>query len=129
MYFPAFIVFVITLIPLFFTKLLFVANWERPKDLNGIDARMIIFWGYIFGMVLPIGLVAFRGYIIQRHESPTDIFIVRSHICYLYGVAFSLIQLIKVNEREIMKIDNKTLLILFLLGIIVGMIGRLNGWF
>ena len=64
MYFPAFIVFVITLIPLFFTKLLFIADWERPKDLNGIDARVIIFWGYVFGMVLPIGLVAFRGYII-----------------------------------------------------------------
>jgi len=28
-----------------------------------------------------------------------------------------------------MKIDNKTLIILFLLGIIGGMIGRLNGWF
>ena len=64
MYFPAFIVFVITLIPLFFTKFLFIADWERPKDLNGIDARVIIFWGYVFGMVLPIGLVAFRGYII-----------------------------------------------------------------
>jgi uncharacterized protein YqhQ len=64
MYYPAFIVFVITLIPLFFTKLLFIPNWERPKDLNGMDARMIIFWGYIFGMILPIGLVAFRGYII-----------------------------------------------------------------
>ena len=64
MYYPALIVFVITLIPLFFTKYLFVAHWERPKDLNGIDARMIIFWGYIFGMVLPISLVAFRGYII-----------------------------------------------------------------
>ena len=64
MYLPAFIVFVITIIPLFFTKLLFVANWERPKDLNGIDARVIIFWGYVFGMVLPIGLVAFRSYII-----------------------------------------------------------------
>ena len=64
MYYPAFIVFVITLIPLFFTKLLFIANWERPKDLNGIDARKIIFWGYVFGMVLPIGLVAFRSYII-----------------------------------------------------------------
>ena len=129
MYYPALIVFVITLIPLFFTKYLFVADWERPKDLNGIDARMIIFWGYIFGMVLPIGLVAFRGYIIQKHESPTDIFIVRSDICYLYGVAFCLIQLIRVNDEETMKIDNKTLLILFLLGIIVGMIGRLNGWF
>ena len=81
MYYPALIVFLITLIPLFFTKYLFVADWERPKDLNGIDARMIIFWGYIFGMVLPIGIVAFRGYIIQKHESPTDIFIVRSDIC------------------------------------------------
>ena len=57
-------IFVITLIPLFFTKYLFVAEWERPKDLNGLDARVIIFWGYVFGMVLPIGLVAFRGYII-----------------------------------------------------------------
>ena len=129
MYYPALIVFVITLIPLFFTKYLFVADWERPKDLNGIDARMIIFWGYIFGMVLPIGLVAFRGYIIQKYESPIDIFIVRSDICYLYGLAFSLIRLIKVNDEEIMKIDNKTILILFLLGIIVGMIGKLNGWF
>tara|TARA_Y200000002_G_scaffold244878_1_gene202534 strand:+ start:206 stop:481 length:276 start_codon:yes stop_codon:yes gene_type:complete len=64
MYYPAFVVFVITLIPLFFSKLLFIANWERPKDSNGIDARKIIFWGYVFGMVLPIGLVAFRGYII-----------------------------------------------------------------
>ena len=64
MYLPAFIVFVITIIHLFFTKLLFVADWERPKDLNGIDARVIIIWGYVFGMVLPIGLVAFRGYII-----------------------------------------------------------------
>ena len=64
MYYAAFIVFVITLIPLFFTKLLFAADWERPKDLNGIDARMIIIWGYVFGIVLPIGLVAFRGYII-----------------------------------------------------------------
>ena len=91
MYFPAFIVFVITLIPLFFTKLLFVANWERPKDLNGIDARVIIFWGYVFGMVLPIGLVAFRGYIIQKYESSIDIFIVRNYICNLYGVAFCLI--------------------------------------
>ena len=45
MYYPALIVFAITLIPLFFTKYLFVADWERPKDLNGIDARMIIFWG------------------------------------------------------------------------------------
>ena len=64
MFYPAFIVFVVTLIPLFFTKFLFVADWERPEDLNGIDARVIIFWGYVFGMVLPIGLVAFRGYII-----------------------------------------------------------------
>jgi hypothetical protein len=64
MFYPAFIVFVVTLIPLFFTKFLFVADWERPEDLNGIDARMIIFWGYVFGMVLPIGLAAFRGYII-----------------------------------------------------------------
>ena len=66
MYYPALIVFVITLIPLFFTKFLFLAEWERerPKDLNGLDARVIIFWGYVFGMVLPIGLVAFRGYII-----------------------------------------------------------------
>ena len=64
MYYPAFIVFVITLIPLFFAKYLVVANWERPKDLNGIDARMVIFCGYVFGMVLPIGLVAFRGYIL-----------------------------------------------------------------
>ena len=64
MYYPALIVFVITLIPLFFTKFLFLAEWERPKDLNGLDARVIIFWGYVFVMVLPIGLVAFRGYII-----------------------------------------------------------------
>ena len=64
MFYPAFMVFVVTLIPLFFTKFLFVADWERPEDLNGIDARMIILWGYVFGMVLPIGLVAFRGYII-----------------------------------------------------------------
>ena len=64
MYYPAFIVLIITLIPLFFIKFLFIANWERPKDLNGIDARMIIFWGYVFGMVLPIGLVAFKGYFI-----------------------------------------------------------------
>ena len=64
MYYPALIVFVLTLFPLFFKKYLFVADWERPKDLNGIDARVIIFWGYVFGMVLPIGLVAFRGYII-----------------------------------------------------------------
>tara|TARA_E500000081_G_C6073774_1_gene324288 strand:+ start:910 stop:1104 length:195 start_codon:yes stop_codon:yes gene_type:complete len=64
MYYPAFIVFVITLIPLFFAKYLVVADWERPKDLNGMDARMIIFWGYVFGMILSIGLVAFRGYII-----------------------------------------------------------------
>ena len=64
MYYPALIVFVITLIPLFFTKFLFLAEWERHKDLNGLDARVIIFWGYVFGMVLPIGLVAFRGYII-----------------------------------------------------------------
>ena len=63
MYYPALIVFVITLIPLFFTKFLFLAECERPKDLNGLDARVIIFWGYVFGMVLPIGLVAFRGYI------------------------------------------------------------------
>ena len=63
MYYPALIVFVITLIPLFFTKFLFLAEWEIPKDLNGLDARVIIFWGYVFGMVLPIGLVAFRGYI------------------------------------------------------------------
>ena len=90
-YFPAFIVFVITLIPLFFTKLLFIADWERPKDLNGIDARVIIFWGYVFGMVLPIGLVAFRGYIIQQYEGSVDIFIVRSDICNLNGVAFCLI--------------------------------------
>ena len=45
MYYPALIVLVITLIPLFFTKYLFVEDWERPKDLNGIDARMIIFLG------------------------------------------------------------------------------------
>ena len=64
MYYPALIVFVITLIPLFFTKFLFLAEWERPKDLNGLYASVIIFWGYVFGMVLPIGLVAFRGYII-----------------------------------------------------------------
>ena len=64
MYYPALIVFVITLIPLFFTKFLFLAEWERPKDLNGLDARVIIFWGYVFSMVLPIGLVAFRAYII-----------------------------------------------------------------
>ena len=64
MYYPALIVFVITLIPLFFTKFLFLAEWERPKDLNGLDARVIIIWGYVFGMVLPIGLVAFRAYII-----------------------------------------------------------------
>ena len=64
MYYPAFIVLIITLIPLFFTKFLFIVNWERPKDLNGIDARMIIFWGYVFGMVLPIGLVAFKGFFI-----------------------------------------------------------------
>ena len=64
MYYPAFIVLIITLIPLFFIKFLFIANWERPKDLNGIDARMIIFWGYVFGMVLPIGLVVFKGYFI-----------------------------------------------------------------
>ena len=64
MYYPAFIVLIITLIPLFFTKFLFIANWERPKDLNGIDARMIIFWGYVFGMVQPIGLVAFKGFFI-----------------------------------------------------------------
>ena len=64
MYYPAFIVLIVTLIPLFFIKFLFIANWERPKDLNGIDARMIIFWGYVFGMVLPIGLVAFKGYFI-----------------------------------------------------------------
>tara|TARA_B100000214_G_C23792398_1_gene546501 strand:+ start:487 stop:738 length:252 start_codon:yes stop_codon:yes gene_type:complete len=64
LYYPALIVFAITLIPLFFTKYLFVADWERPKDLNGIDARMIIFWGYVFGMILPIGLVAFRGFIV-----------------------------------------------------------------
>ena len=64
MYYPAFIVLIITLIPLFFTKFLFIANWERPKDLNGIDARMIIFWGYVFGMVLPICIVALRGYFI-----------------------------------------------------------------
>ena len=64
MYYPALIVFVITLIPLFFTKFLFLADWERPKDLYGLVARVIIFWGYVFGMVLPIGLVAFRGYII-----------------------------------------------------------------
>ena len=62
MYYPALIVFVITLIPLFFTKFLFLAEWERPKDLNGLDARVIIFWGYVFGMVLQIGLAAFRGY-------------------------------------------------------------------
>ena len=98
MYFPAFIVFVITLIPLFFTKLLFVEDWERPKDLNGIDARVIIFWGYVFGMVLPIGLVAFRGYIIQKYESPTDIFILRSYICNLYGVAICLIVM---NDLEL----------------------------
>ena len=98
MYYPALIVFVITLIPLFFTKLLFVADWERPKDLNGIDARVIIFWGYVFGMVLPIGLVAFRGYIIQKYESPTDIFILRSYICNLYGVAFCLIVM---NDLEL----------------------------
>ena len=91
MYFPALIVFIITLIPLFFTNLLFVADWERPKDLNGIDARVIIFWGYVFGMVLPIGLVAFRGYIIQKYESSIDIFIMHSDICNLYGVAFCLI--------------------------------------
>ena len=91
MYFPAFIVFVITLIPLFFTKFLFIADWERPKDLNGIDARVIIFWGYVFGMVLPIGLLAFRGYIIQKYEGSVDIFIVRSDICNLYGMAFCLI--------------------------------------
>jgi hypothetical protein len=64
MYYPAFIVLIITLIPLFFIKFLFIANWERPKDLNGIDARMIIFWGYVFGMVLPIGLVVFKGFFI-----------------------------------------------------------------
>ena len=64
MYYPALIVFIVTLVPLFFTKLLFSTDWERPKDLNGIDARVIIFWGYVFGMVLPIGLVTFRGYII-----------------------------------------------------------------
>ena len=64
MYYPALIVFVITLVPLFFTKFLFLAEWERPKDLNGLDARVIIFWGFVFGVVLPIGLVAFRGYII-----------------------------------------------------------------
>ena len=64
MYYPAFIVLITTLIPLFFIKFLFIANWERPKDLNGIDARMIIFWGYVFGMVLPISLVAFKGFFI-----------------------------------------------------------------
>ena len=64
MYYPALIVNVITLIPLFFTKFIILAEWERPKDLNGLDARVIIIWGYVFGMVLPIGLVAFRGYII-----------------------------------------------------------------
>ena len=90
MFYPAFIVFVVTLIPLFFTKFLFVADWERPEDLNGIDARMIIIWGYVFGMVLPIGLVAFRGYIIQKYESSIDIFIVRGDICNLYGLAIYL---------------------------------------
>tara|TARA_A100001388_G_C28410048_1_gene330124 strand:+ start:190 stop:384 length:195 start_codon:yes stop_codon:yes gene_type:complete len=64
MYYLTLIVFVLSLIPLFFTKLLFITNWERPKDLNGMDARVIILWGYVFGMVLPMGLVAFRGYII-----------------------------------------------------------------
>ena len=49
---------------IFYKVFFFIADWERPKDLNGIDARVIIFWGYVFGMVLPIGLVAFRGYII-----------------------------------------------------------------
>ena len=63
MYFPAFIIFVLTLIPLLFTKSLFNAEWDRPKDENGIDARMVILWGYLFGMVLPISLVAFRDYI------------------------------------------------------------------
>ena len=91
MYFTAFIVFVVTLIPLFFAKLLFMADWERPKDLNGMDARVIIIWGYVFGMVLPIGLVAFRGYITQKYEGPIAIFIVRSDICNLYGVDFFLI--------------------------------------
>tara|TARA_Y100000768_G_scaffold258956_1_gene197006 strand:+ start:40620 stop:40817 length:198 start_codon:yes stop_codon:yes gene_type:complete len=65
MYYPAFIVFVLTLFPLIFVKHLFRANWERPKDENGIDARMIILWGYIFGMVLPISIVAFRDYIFR----------------------------------------------------------------
>ena len=63
MYYPAFLVLLLTLVPLLFTKFLFVADWERPKDLNGIDARMIILWGYVFGMVLPMGLVAFRDYL------------------------------------------------------------------
>ena len=63
MYYPAFLVLLLTLVPLLFTTFLFVADWERPKDLNGIDARMIILWGYVFGMVLPIGLVAFRDYV------------------------------------------------------------------
>jgi len=63
MYFPAFIIFVLTLIPLLFAKSLFSAEWDRPKDENGIDARMVILWGYLFGMVLPISLVAFRDYI------------------------------------------------------------------
>ena len=43
MYYPALIVFVLTLIPLLFTKFLFVAEWDRPKDENGIDARVVIF--------------------------------------------------------------------------------------
>jgi len=25
---------------------------------------VVIFWGYVFGMVLPIGLVAFRDFIV-----------------------------------------------------------------
>ena len=64
MYYTALIVFVLTLVPLLFTKFLFVAEWDRPKDENGIDARVVIFWGYVFGMVLPIGLVAFRDFIV-----------------------------------------------------------------
>ena len=41
-----------------------IRDLNVSDDLNGIDARMIIFWGYVFGMILPIGLVAFRDLII-----------------------------------------------------------------
>ena len=51
MYYPALIVFVITLIPLFFTKYLFVEDWERPKDLNGIDAAKAFFYQHGLGLI------------------------------------------------------------------------------